>query len=512
MQAARFDPRELARVALAKSRARAEQGVPASFRAFLESADYCALTLSPVVQAIADASDGNPVSCDDATAQSTFGCAAVDLPRCPRRVVVVRAGGRGGKTSRLLATKAIHASLTVPLPDLRTGERGRALLIAPDKALALQALSFVRGYLEAPALAGLVANDTAECITIRRPDGKLVDIAIGAATRGGKAARGRSLVFVGMDEAAFFYADDGHTVTDKDIYDAAIQRVVPGGQIWIVSTPWIEDAGVMEERLKADWGKHTSTLCAVGTTRALNPKWDPSGEIEAEMRREDPENAAREIDAVPLSAGVKMFFAKDDVDAAVETGRTDSLEYDANFPHAAGTDLGFTRNSAALALARTEGRRVRVAYTEELRPERGTALKPSVVCKGFAEACVRHGVDSVQGDHHYEESAKELMGECGVSYLPWTPTVDSKALAFTTMRRLMAERRLGLPDDIRLLSQIRRTTSKPMAGGGTQILLPKQGTAHGDLLMACVLACAQAESLAGVDTKNTKFSFRPRRW
>ncbi len=507
-------PNEIAAYLFKKGWGKPDSVAPLRFVDFLEATQWCDLRLSPVVHAIADASDGRKVELDATVAMSTFGCLAGALPTTPRRVVVVRAGGRGGKTSRLLAPKALHAALTVPLPDLRPGEHARALLIGPDKSLAIQALGFVRGYLESPGLASLVHNDTAECITLRRPDGKLVDIAIGAATRGGKAARGRSLVFVGMDEAAFFFADDGHTVTDKDIYDAAIQRVVPGGQIWIVSTPFIEESGVMERKLKDDWGKHDEALCAVGTTRALNPKWDPDGSVEAMMRREDPENASREIDAIPLPSGSKMFFGKDDIDAAVELDRVGNLEPTNTFSHAAGADLAFTRNSAALGIARVEGRKVRLAYTEEIRPERGTSLKPSEVCEGFAKSCIRYGLDTVQGDHHYVESARELMGNVGVTYEPWTPTVDSKAQVFTTMRKLMAERRLGLPNDPRLLSQIRKVTSKPMPGGGTSIILPKQGTAHGDLLMAVVLAVAQADALVGVEvnTGAKTYQFRPRRY
>jgi len=488
-----------ARVATSASQA------PPSFREFLSSRRWCGLTLSPVVAAIADASEGRAIELPDDTAVRIFGCEADLLPRAMRRTVVVRAGGRGGKTSRLLAPKAIHAALTVPLPTVAAGEHARALLIAPDKSLALQALGYVRGYLEeTPSLAPTIERDTTECITIRRPsDKQLVDITIGAATRGAKAARGRTLVFVGMDEAAFFYADDGYTVTDKEIYRAAIQRIVPGGQAWIVSTPWLEGIGVMEERLAEDFGRHEKSLVAVGGTRDLNPTWDPTGEIERDMRDSDPENAAREIDAVPLAAGTKFFFPPEVVRLAV-SARTEPLPPLPSAQHYAGTDLGFRKNSSALAIAREEAGVVRLAYHEEKRPARGEPLVPGDVVREFATHCMRYNARSMKGDLHYAESAKEYlrevrdtMGRQPVRYEDFVPTMERNAEMFTEFRRLMAEKKLELPKDARLLSQIRQTTMKALDGGRVRVMPPKQGQAHGDVLMAVVIACVAAAGTVG---------------
>jgi hypothetical protein len=304
-----------------------------------------------------------------------------------------------------------------------------------------------------------------------------------------------------MDEAAFFYADDGYTVTDKEIYRAATQRIVPGGQVWIVSTPWVEGIGVMEERLAEDFGRHEKSVVAVGGTRLLNPRWDPTGEIERDMREDDPENAAREIDAQPFAAGTKFFFPPDAVKRAVESGRMGALEPLPGVPHYSACDLGFRRNSSALAIARREGTQVRLAFELEKRPERGASLKPSEVCHEFAVHCLRYGARTMKGDLHYADTAHEELpktrGPTGktVKYDEWTPTLESKAEVFTEFRRLMAEGFLELPKNPRLLSQIRQTTVKATEGGFVKIQLPKQGTkqstAHGDLLMAVVLACTQ---------------------
>jgi hypothetical protein len=112
--------------AFARSLTSVREPIPERFADFLR---WVGLEPSEAIEAIADASEGRPVY--SALCPKLFGCSNDNLPRCARRVVCVRAGGRGGKTSRLLAPKALHAALTVPLPTLAVGEHAVSLLVAP---------------------------------------------------------------------------------------------------------------------------------------------------------------------------------------------------------------------------------------------------------------------------------------------------------------------------------------------------------------------------------------------
>jgi hypothetical protein len=490
-----------------------ESGVPERFADFLSWLD---LSPSPVITAICDASEGRLIELDDALCQSTFGCGADALPKVRRRTAIVRAGGRAGKTSRILAPKAIHAALTTPLPTLGHGEHAWALIVSITMREALQCLSFVKGYLASrPELRRLVVNGedgeddevgTKQIITLRRPhDGKLVDIRVGAATRGGVVGRGKTLVCALLDEAEFFLSDERFVATDRQIYQAAIQRIVPGGQAWLVSTPWIEGYGVMEELFGANWGSHERALCASGPTRALNPTWDPNGEIERDMRANDPDNAAREIDAIPLAAGTKLFFTAEALKACVDTKRTENLlpmTADGAPVHYAGTDLGFRRNSAALALAREESvatkdgpkAKVRVVWLEENRPAPGAKLKPSEVCTGFGKKCQEYRCGGMLGDYHYVDSAHEYLSALPgpqVQYLEASQKPEDIEERFTKFRTLMSEEKLDLPNHARLLVQMRLVVAKPMPGGAVKIILPTIAGAHGDLLGAVVNAAVQ---------------------
>ena len=461
-------------------------------RTFAESPHWCGLSLSPLVGAIMDAAEGRPVDLDDAACLRHFGCPRAELPTVARRLVAVRAGGRGGKSSRLLATKALHAALTVPLPTLAPGERAVALIIAPDLTLARQVLGFCSGYVAAsPRLSAMVIRETTEEIELRRPDGLPVLIRVRAASRGGRGGRGFVLVFAGLDEAAFFRDESSGVVNDTEIYRAVAQRLAPGGQCWIVSTPWVEGQGLLEETLAANHGVHTHALCATAPTRALNPTWDPDGTIEAALRASDPDNADREILAIPLVAGSALFFDRVSLDAATDERRPLDLPPRAGMIRAAAGDMAFRRNSSALAItARTgdgDAARYELAFLDEIRPEKGSPLKPSGVCMTFAGALSRYAVHDVHTDSHEREDVSDGMAPHSISVLPLPAGQGGKAEQYLLTRRLLREGRLTIPKHPRLRAQLGAITARPAPGGGLVITSPQTADgAHGDLVSALV--------------------------
>lgn len=207
------------------------ESVPERYADFLR---WVGLPPSPVIEAIADASEGRPVtSIDDATAQLVFGCSVTGLPAEALRALAVRAGARGGKTTRLLAPKAVHAAYTVPVPHLAPGEGAFSILVAPKLREARLALNVARGVIVGrPELRACVTNGvgddvgTADCITIRRPhDKQEVSIIVAAAGGGGIATRGKVIVFLGMDESCFFRTEG--KASDQDVYDGAFVRLAP---------------------------------------------------------------------------------------------------------------------------------------------------------------------------------------------------------------------------------------------------------------------------------------------
>jgi len=462
-----------------------------------------------------DASEGIPVTTiDDETSRRHFGCKLSELPTVARRLVAVRAGGRAGKSSRLLAAKALHAALTVPLTTLAHGERAVALLMAPDMALARQVLGFVRGYCEAsPALSSMVLRDTADEIELQRPDGLPVLIRVRAASRGGRGGRGFVLVFAGLDEAAFFRDESSGVVNDTEIFRAVEQRLTPGAQCWIASTPWVEGVGILETTLAKDLGAHVHALCAVAPTRALNPTWDPDGTIEAAMRERDPENADREIGAIPLAAGSLLFFDKNTLDAATDAKRPQDLEPVHGALYGAAGDFAFRRNASTVAIVRRvadpdgdENRdRYELAFLDERRPEKGAPLKPASVVDDFAPAILRYDAGADLGaDSHERDDVAAEMARHNITVTPLPEGQAGKAEQYLWLRRLLREGRFAMPRHTRLRAQFDGITSKPAPGGGMSISSPTTPDgSHGDLVSAVVGAAWRARYA-------TKVKHRPR--
>lgn len=448
-----------------------------------------------------DAAEGRPVTTiDDEASLRHFGCSLVQLPRRARRLIAVRAGGRAGKTSRLLATKALHAALTVPLPTLAHGERAVSLLMAPDLVLSRQILGFVRGYIETSApLRAMALRDTADEIELRRPDGLAVLIRVRAASRGGKGGRGFVLVFFGMDEAAFFRDESSGVVNDTELYRAAAQRLAPGAQAWAASTPWIAGMGLLEETLSADLGAHEHALCVVAPTRSLNPTWDPDGTIEAQLRQSDPENAEREIDAIPLAAGSNTFFDKVTLDAATDPNRPQDLQPERGGYYGAAGDFAFRRNASTVSIVRripVEGRadRYELAFLDERRPETGAPLKPAAVVDDFAPAILRFGLDDVAADSHERDQVSEEMARHGITVSSLPAGQAGKAEQYLFFRRLLREGRFTMPKHARLRAQLNAVLGRPAPGGGLSITSPTTPDgSHGDLVSGLVGAAWGAQ-------------------
>ena len=486
-----------------------------SFRAFLTSPDYfpSGLNLSPAMLAIVDASDGRPDLIPPDLCEQLFRCTPETMPTTPPRVIGIGAGGRAGKSSRLLAPKALHASLTVPLPTVLPGEVVVLPLLANNKTNAVGLLGYIKGFVaSSPVLRAMEVRDgppaedpedvgNAGCVRLRRPtDGVIIEIAVRAAARAGGTVRGKTLPAFVLDEACFLYADDGHAVNDASLYDAANQRVVPGGQLWIASTPWIDGEGLLERLIAENWtsGRQgtTAVVAARVGTRVLNPTWDPDGSIERDMRAQDggDVNADREILALPLPRGSRCYFPAVDVDAAMDLVPPEGAPY---VTIGAGADYAHSSDASGLGVAvRYEGGTFGALLVMEIASS--PDQKPSDTYKTFARAALRLGVRSIAQDNVHRENVREAYAMEGVSFRDAAP----KAELYPATLALLRERRLALgnlpeADRAKLRRQFGAITHVPLPGGGMRIVEPRQraadaatgkGTTHCDMLRALVTA------------------------
>lgn len=504
---------------------------------FFVSPEYCNFpgvrggVASPAQLALIRAADGQPTGlCPDAQ-RFHFGIAPADhvdafgtevlgtrvTEQRPRQLVV-RTGVRAAKSLIAALAALCYGALYSDLSGLRPGEVARGLIVAPRVGLAFATFRHALGTMQhSPKLAKHLVRPGMTQFTIKRDDGREVEIAIVAASSGGTNLRSTWLIGCVFDEADF-HDDEDAAVNLKENIEAVTLRMVPSAQVWVVSSPWVDSGqfhGLMVDYLGAP--KH-GVLAFHSDSRSMNPMLPVDDE--QKMRARDPERAAREFDAIPMSSSGSEFFPLAAIRACVNEARVGgavTLPTEERTPHWGGADLAFRKNSSALALARYAAGRAVLAHHEEHRPEPGAPLKPSEVCKAFAIRAHSYRCNTVKGDIIYAETAREEFAKHRnaknetVAYEDFVPTQESVAAAFTEFRRRMLEGLLELPNDPRLLLQIERTKSKALPGGRIQIILPKIGHTHGDTLMAVVLACIQvplAEPTTSADWGTVKSDSR----
>jgi hypothetical protein len=493
-------------------------GPPIGFYEFLTSPDYAGpymgtITPSPLLLGIALASEGrDPVMMTDEEVQAVFRCTRIALlTEGEPKVVVVNAGRRAGKTANLLAPKMVHAAVTTPVPHLKPGERARAVVISPDLDLSEACFNYAKGLIESsPVLSRMVVKSNTEEIVLRRPDGNLVEIVTGAANKGGKSARSRTLVFAGLDEAAFFFGDDGHTVNDKEIYDAAMGTLgaVAGAQCWIVSTSWIEGVGLMEGFIEDNWGDPAAGILVAGrlTTYQLRGVPDDERFLTPGMTND---TYAREILSIPLPKGTFGFFDA----VALTRALTAPLPEGAPYETGGGFDAAYERDCAALALvARHAGGIFAPTLVEERQPDRADVTSASRTTRELADKAVSRGVTDIMADPHCRPFVREHFASAGAHFLDAPNTADGKFTTYAALKKVIEQERFrlaSLPPAVAVYvrDQLRAVVCKPRDGGGFKIISPrKKGTlaqaatrgedtgSHGDVVSALVLAAWRAGS------------------
>ena len=479
---------------------RVRAGGSISFPAFLTSPEYAGpfnatVGVSPIVQAVAEASEGRaPTRIGERVADRVFRCsrAALDTGVRPQ-TVIVSAGRGGGKTSALLAPKAVHAAWTVPCPFARPGQELASVLMAPTLYQAEEGFRYVNGLIKASPILSRAVVDRSDArglqfVSIRRPDGLVVRIGVKAANAQGGAARAPTLVFFGMDEGAFF-ADASGTKNDRAQYEAALGsfRNSPHAQVWIVSSPWLEAEGLMEEKIAAGWGVPSRAVLVAARVSTYDLKGIPDDGSERPRFGDDEDAYKREILAIPLPPGWHGFFDP----AQIATALTRCAPTMAPEERGAGCDFGHAaeRDNSGYALAaRYPGGVFAALDTMEIRSVVGQ--KPSATYRAFGERMLARRIDRFAADVFHKASVREVMDELGIAFID----VTSKDKQYSGAKDVINEGRLclgDLPEEERerLAGQLRSIVAKPKPTGGFSITAPRTSEGgHADTVSALVAA------------------------
>lgn len=480
------------------------QGVP--FRHFCRLAGFNGLTTAQ--DTFGDlAFDAEPVT--DMPAEQRERAAQIfgpitHAPESARRVVAMVKGRDVGGT-RLGAVRLVHLAATMPLERLDREEEAYCLIVAPKIPQARPGKRFA---LMAARAAGLrIEGEHKDGFCIVRHDGRRVVVLCIPAGRGGDTGRGLPIVFAMLDEAAFFRDEATGAINDRDVFNALIPRLLPGGQILIVSSPWTE-SGLLYTEFSKNFGAPETALAAFCPTLVMRDDAETRANVELEMKR-DPENAAREYGAQFLGGGASEFFASYAIAAAADGSIPLFVGRKRGAVVGAGADFGFVSDSSALAIVQCVEGLFHLSELLELRPSKGAPLQPSAVFERFAGVALSYGGRDLTADGHYRESVREHLTANGLVLQAAPEGQAGKVQMYTRARTLLHEGRVRLPNHPRLLQQLRDVVARPTPGGGLQITSPRRSGVggHGDLVSAFVAALWRCEQRASRPVDLTKLDF-----
>lgn len=430
-----------------------------------------------------------------------------DLPRMdPEQwvflltVIGIVAGGRSGKTY-FLSLRLLHLALIIDLSVLAPGEQAFAAIIAPRLEEARQGLRYAAGAARKhPEIRRLIISDTADQLVLERDDGEVVAIMAIAAGAGGIGGRGKTLIGLLMDETCFFRDATSGVVNDQVIFDAAEPRVMEGGQVMVASTPWVA-RGLLHTMWKKNHKKPEDALIAHASTVNMRTNELQLKKVARAYKR-DPNNAAIEFGAEWGSTTVDLFFTEAELDAlfaddAPALGRLPQPGDTAS----AGGDLGFIRNSSTLAIVHDlppdrrppEERdplagKVVLAHLEEQKPPEGQMLKPSVVCKSFADTIKKHQALGIVADQHEKASLTEHMTDANLLVFKAPAAAD----ALIALRAAVRNDDVRAPKHPRLREQLASIKQQRTRGNQIQVIIPEAlDGSHCDVAIAFAQAvCA----------------------
>jgi hypothetical protein len=431
-------------------------------------------------------------------AEALFGCEVDELSSpALRRVLVWRLGRDAGKTT-IAAALAVFAAWTGDLSRVGRGHLPVAFVVSATRPLATIAVGVARGLLVGTDLDRFVEGDTKHGFILRRPDGRRVEVAAVAASKGGANVRGRPVVVLIVDESEFM----GTETADAAVTDRAQVKAAKPRLLWLVlfiSTPWPSD-NLTAEYFDRNHGHPVDAVAAMGPSMLMRPSEQLAQDRAHEMAV-DEENALREYDCVAGSRGGSRLFDAESVDACVVEGRPLVLPAPKGARLGAGGDLALVRDSSAIVVVSWLGERYELLEADEVKPMKAQPLVPGYVIRDrFAPVLARYKLQSIALDQHYRESAKEHLDAVGLRLIAAEDTNEFKFDTYMALRAIVRSGQLQIPRMPRLISQLKAVTVTPIDRGRSKISSPRRtGGGHGDLVSALVLAVWAAKKGATAD-------------
>ncbi len=312
------------------------------------------------------------------------------------RVAVLRLGRRAGK-GRMAAIVAVWeatVNAAAHRAAVRPEERVHIVVVARSREQARLVRDYISEFLRRPALAPLIARETADELELTN------GIVIDTLPCNAASVRGMAIAVVIMDEAAWFAGVDGSPLDARELADALVPATAqfPERRMLVLSTPHFGWGWFADLCAAAESGTDPELRVWHATTAEMNPLIDADFLEKARLR--DPATFAREFEA-EFPAGVAAVLDPALVRAAVRAD-PDTLSPRPYVRYVIAIDPGFVNDAFALVLAHREGEHVIVDLVRGWHGTRAAPVQLEVTLDTIAELAKAYNGAQVITDQSME--------------------------------------------------------------------------------------------------------------
>ena len=453
-------------------------------------------TASPLQRAICRVSDGLPLAelWENETVRAAFG--GVRPPEVAPERLLILAAIRTAK-SMIAAAKAVQISQTVnlDLDFLSVGDELRIPIVSVDKDKARAVFAHMLGPIQAsPYLRSLLVGEpTAESFWLRHPSGRVIEVCTTPLAKSGSTLVARWMPAVIFDEAPLMAGVSDAKKNLDEALGAIAGRVLPGGQILMIGSPWAP-FGPVFDLVAAYFGKPCAEVIVVRAPGpAMNPVYWTKRRC-ANLKRTNPTRYRTNVLAefADMEDGI---FASIEIEAHTREGPVIRPRV-AKHHYTAAMDPAFRGNAWTLIIIECTGLggpggvqpMYSVALARQWIGSKASPLKASEILKEIAIICEEYGVDTVYSDQHNFDTIGEFAEVHGLSLFEVKITAENRLEMVERVAQILSDGRLELPPD-RQLAQDMKAARKRVSQNGVTLVLPRSGDGrHCDYVPSLSLA------------------------
>lgn len=396
-------------------------------------------------------------------------------------------GRRGGKTTHIAAPVAAYELCCVAHP-IPPREKGYYLLLAPVEHQARQLFDNVVALIRSsktfsdliPANARIrrSANETEVELS---GTNKILRVVAGNP----RTIRGGIVIGAVLDEAAWFIDDSGVNNL-QDILEALRPSLatVPDGKLLLGTTPRDKSGPVWEMFEKRRDPEHQDVLVIQGSTRLMNPAI-PEKFLKDQKRKHGAKYFAREFEAQFDEGIANALLDPKAVDRAVVRSFQE-IPPNPKMIYSLGLDPSNVGDPFAYAIAHpsNRGNLITVSLVRAFETAAGRPHDTRKIMGEIASVGSKYGVAFAACDQiSFAFVSSEVQETLGIEVTREITGGDKALPLFRKFQELLSAGKILLPDDPRLIGELKRLTER-VQGRHTTI----EARGHDDRAIACVLA------------------------